>query len=231
MSSQSLILTVTAVLDDGTEVRMDASPISVAPKEVQQDFEHPKSGSLDIPSHVLYQLDSNPYIILWPTSKPSGTTYNNHPGNGIDIADKILTPIWAARGGKVIKIVTGKIEVEACQGSFSNVNSEACEDGLAAQKDGGYGNYIVIDHGNGLKTLYAHLEHTFVNLGDNLAAGQFIGAMGSTGKSTGDHLHFEYHKFNNETGKWEYFNIGQSESSWTRNPSDEKISIIYPELP
>lgn len=55
----------------------------------------------------------------------------------------------------------------------------------------GYGNYIVIRHGDGFVTLYAHLSSIGVSEGDYVARGQYIGAVGSTGRSTGPHLHFE----------------------------------------
>jgi murein DD-endopeptidase MepM/ murein hydrolase activator NlpD len=55
----------------------------------------------------------------------------------------------------------------------------------------GYGNLIVIDHGNGFSTYYAHLSKIFVRVGESVAKGQRIGSIGSTGRSTGPHLHFE----------------------------------------
>jgi len=56
---------------------------------------------------------------------------------------------------------------------------------------GGYGNHIIIDHGNGYQTLYAHLSKIDVKQGQNISKGQHIGVMGSTGNSSGTHLHFE----------------------------------------
>jgi len=57
--------------------------------------------------------------------------------------------------------------------------------------DTGYGLSVVIDHGNGFQTLYAHLNEYYVSPGENVAKGQQIGEIGTTGNSTGPHLHFE----------------------------------------
>ena len=55
----------------------------------------------------------------------------------------------------------------------------------------GYGNYVIIAHGGGIATLYGHLLATKANYGDKVLRGQVIGSEGSTGLSTGPHLHFE----------------------------------------
>lgn len=83
---------------------------------------------------------------------------------GLDIANAIGAPIAASDGGYV---------------TYAGWNNQ------------GYGNLVVIDHGNGFSTFYAHLSSWFVAPGQSVARGQVIGAMGSTGRSTGPHLHFE----------------------------------------
>lgn len=62
---------------------------------------------------------------------------------------------------------------------------------IAAEENGGYGNMVDVDHGNGVVTRYGHLSSISVRVGDKVAAGGRIGRVGSTGRSTGPHLHYE----------------------------------------
>jgi len=98
----------------------------------------------------------------WPTSGII-TQYFSWYHNGVDIANNTGTAVLAADSGRVVSVLN---EVY------------------------GYGHHIIIDHGNGLRTLYGHLSEIMVNVGDNVGRGQQIGRMGSTGRSTGPHLHF-----------------------------------------
>lgn len=103
--------------------------------------------------------------MAWPTSGHRITQYFSWKHNGIDIANKVGTPIYAADSGTVV----------IAQGGYN----------------GGYGNTIVIDHGGGKRTRYGHASKLFVKVGDEVEKGENIAAMGSTGNSTGPHLHFE----------------------------------------
>ncbi len=71
----------------------------------------------------------------------------------------------------------------------------ASADGVVVRADyyGGYGNCVIVDHGNGVKTLYAHMSAFSVKVGDVVSAGDELGKIGNTGVSTGPHLHFEVH--------------------------------------
>jgi murein DD-endopeptidase MepM/ murein hydrolase activator NlpD len=93
-------------------------------------------------------------------------TQGIHGHNAVDLAAPIGTPILASADGQVIIAKTGGW-------------------------NGGYGNYIVIRHSNGTQTLYAHSSKIIVSAGDVVKQGDVIGLVGSTGESTGPHLHFE----------------------------------------
>ena len=106
---------------------------------------------------------------IWPSSgvvsSPYGLRWGGsdfHPG--IDIADDMGTPIHATADGAV---------------------------SVAGWNSGGYGNMVDIDHGNGVMTRYGHASYVVVNAGQRVKRGQIIAYMGSTGFSTGPHVHYE----------------------------------------
>jgi len=102
--------------------------------------------------------------MAWPTVGRRITQYFSWRHTGLDIANKVGTPLYAADAGVV---------------EFAGWNSN------------GYGYNVVINHGGGKKTRYAHASKLFVKAGDEVEKGENIAAMGSTGRSTGSHLHFE----------------------------------------
>ena len=126
------------------------------------------------PAPVVAAVDGDGISVgsfVWPIAKVTqGRTYvssywgDNRGHRGIDIAAPLGTNIYAADGGTVV--------------SVSNARS-------------GYGLHFVIDHGNGIQTLYAHCSSVAVKVGQKVTRGQVVGAVGSTGRSTGNHLHFE----------------------------------------
>lgn len=103
---------------------------------------------------------------IWPAGG-SLTQYYSWYHPGIDIANRAAPGIAASDGG--IVVVAGWPDSQ------------------------GYGNRVVIDHGNGYTSLYAHLSNIYVSVGETISRGQLIGQMGSTGRSTGTHLHLEIH--------------------------------------
>lgn len=98
-----------------------------------------------------------------PRVHPITGEYKNH--GGTDIGASYGSAIYAADSGKIV----------------------SSSDGW----NGGWGNYVMIDHGNGMQTLYAHMSSRAVSVGQTVKRGQTIGYVGSTGMSTGPHLHFE----------------------------------------
>lgn len=79
-------------------------------------------------------------------------------------------------------------------------------DVVAAAYSGSMGNYIMIDHGSGLYTIYMHCSALYVSKGQSVSKGQNIAAVGSTGRSTGPHLHFSVRLNGNYVSPWNYLN-------------------------
>lgn len=128
---------------------------------------------------------TNPYSggkLTWPV--PSSSRISSGYGyrvlfgyrefhSGIDIPASLGTNIVAAESGTVIYVQTGYSQNLSAGGMAS------------------YGNLMIISHGNGLTTRYAHCNSVYVKVGQSVQKGQVIGAVGTTGCSTGPHLHFE----------------------------------------
>jgi murein DD-endopeptidase MepM/ murein hydrolase activator NlpD len=132
----------------------------------------PLLGKAARPPAPLLTLPSSGAPILsffWPASGPI-TTYFRQVGwtsprghAGIDIAAPLGVPIAAAASGRVV---------------------------LATRAGGPYGTMVILDHGDGLRTVYAHLSQLDVDQGQRVDRGELVGLCGSTGFSTGPHLHF-----------------------------------------
>lgn len=112
--------------------------------------------------------------LKWPLpgNYPSENTYGNrfHP----------ILHVWKFHAGTDIGAPSGTTIYAADSGTVA-----------VASYDRGYGNYVVISHGNGISTLYAHMSSMAVSAGSSVSKGDVIGYVGSTGLSTGAHLHFE----------------------------------------
>ena len=110
--------------------------------------------------------------MMWPVdgkiSSPFGKWRGKHKHEGIDIPMPAGTPIRAAKNGVVART-----------GNNSTMGFR------------GYGNFVMLDHGGGVRTFYAHCSSVAVQQGQRIMQGQIIGYVGSTGRSTANHLHFE----------------------------------------
>ena len=117
-------------------------------------------------------------FFVWPSNNHflSGTNFTSyHPG--VDIATAYGDPVYAADGGVVV---------------------------FAGWSNYGYGNMVVIDHGNGWQTLYAHLSQWNVSCGQSSLQQTVVGLAGSTGNSSGPHLHFEMQYGGSRVNPWNY---------------------------
>jgi murein DD-endopeptidase MepM/ murein hydrolase activator NlpD len=134
------------------------------------------------PGHcgAIYQGAVGVGVFGWPTTERwiSGYDYNpgaNHPA--IDIAGSTGNPVWASDNGVIV---------------------------YAGWSNYGYGNLVVIDHGNGWQTLYAHLNSINVGCGQSVNKGELIGGLGNTGNSSGAHLHFEMIYVGTKVNPWNF---------------------------
>jgi len=105
-------------------------------------------------------------------------TGNVRMHHGMDFTGPVGTDIYATGDGRVIK---------------------------AEYSAYGYGKEVVVDHGYGYRTIYAHLHDILVERGDKVKRGQVIGTLGNTGRSTGPHLHYEVRKWNRPVDPFNYY--------------------------
>lgn len=89
----------------------------------------------------------------------------------------------------------------------SNVIATAAGKVIFSGKKGGYGNCVIVSHGNGLATLYGHLSELIAKTNDEVKVGQVIAKSGNSGRSTGPHLHYEVHKNNNPVNPKLFMNL------------------------
>jgi len=118
--------------------------------------------------------------------------------DGVDFVAPVGTPIVAAAGGVVV----------------------------ASEYRSDYGNMVDIDHGNGLKTRYAHASKVFVKIGDIVKAGERIALVGRTGRATGSHLHFEVHVNDVPQNPVAFLeNAGQPKMAATKAPGQRVAAV------
>lgn len=152
-------------------------------KAAKAAFESALSNLNERLQYVVKQSDITPAgkgVLAWPVASPritqkfgntdfaAGGAYNGKGHNGIDLGMPVGTPLKAALSG----IVSGTGNTDAIRGCYS------------------FGKWVLIKHGNGLSTLYAHLSHIDVSAGQTVDTGAIIGYSGETGYATGPHLHF-----------------------------------------
>lgn len=151
-----------------------AAAQKAAQQQKQQSSGSSASGSSSSSGSQSSQTTASASGFLWPIASSHRVTssfgWRTHPitgrqhlHGGIDIAAPNGTPILAAKAGVVVISLYGS----------------------------SYGNYVVISHPDGTRTLYAHMSQRNVSAGDTVRQGQTVGLVGSTGSSTGNHLHFE----------------------------------------
>jgi murein DD-endopeptidase MepM/ murein hydrolase activator NlpD len=119
-------------------------------------------------------------IFIWPANNHFLSGYDYTPSTnhyGIDIDGETGDPVYASDSGVVV---------------YSGWNNW------------GYGNVVVINHGNGWQTLYAHLSNILVGCGQSVIQGGVIGAIGETGNASGSHLHFEMMYNGTKVNPWNY---------------------------
>jgi Membrane proteins related to metalloendopeptidases len=131
-------------------------------------------------------------------AEANGQTYN--PSTAVGASGSLMWPVpsdnrvsslYGMRFHPVLQVNRPHNGIDVCGASGASIVAADGGTVAVATYDKGFGNYVVLNHGNGNTTLYAHMSSTAVSVGDSVSQGQTIGYVGSTGLSTGPHLHFE----------------------------------------
>lgn len=161
------------------------------------------SGELAVGSVIIIPNgEATPTVTSTPKKTTSGTTARLHDAGGPDYGSYYS---WPVDGGVLTQGLHGFNGIDI--GAAKNTATIAAAEGTVIIAkggggwNGGYGNYIVIQHPNGTQTLYAHANQLLVSPGDQVAKGQTIALVGRTGEATGFHLHFEVRGAKNPFGR------------------------------
>jgi murein DD-endopeptidase MepM/ murein hydrolase activator NlpD len=137
-------------------------PDGVQPTRVVSSYRPPAASTPSVTPPSATNVNTGTKL-LWPVISHRITQYYHWGHSGLDIGDKTGNPIYAAESGKVERAGWSK----------------------------GYGYNVIVNHGNGVQTLYAHASKLLVSVGDSVSRGETIALIGNTGWSTGPHLHME----------------------------------------
>ena len=163
-----------APTQDGAALPPPVNAVNVAPRESRVAYNIPLESTLPRVPYSGSRIAYNPNGLIFPLSIPASITsifgWRNHPITG-ETRFHSGTDLGAAMGTPVIAAFTGQVEV--------------------ADFVGGYGLTAILNHNGAVQTLYAHMSQLFVQPGQWVQQGTVIGLVGSTGASTGPHLHFE----------------------------------------
>lgn len=178
----SLYTTQSKIIRNGKEGLKKVTAKLIRKNGIEQDREVIKEKVIEKPVNAVLAVGTRKVptsvsrgggFLMWPAQGRISSRYGWRWGRmhtGLDIANAFGTPIYAADPGTIV---------------YSGYK-------------GGYGNLVIIDHGGGgVKTYYGHMQSSTVKVGETVARGQLIGYMGSTGNSTGSHVHFEV-RINNQ---------------------------------
>lgn len=131
----------------------------------------------------------------------TGISVNRATGfsNPTKVSDAVITSGYGGRSAPTTNKGKGSTQHDGIDigGSVNGQAADSIGGGKVTEvgyDENGYGNYVVVDHGNGYTSLYGHLQKATVKQGDTISAGQQVGVIGSTGKSSGPHLHLRVHK-------------------------------------